>query len=172
MRPVKIEPNNKPVKTTPRKGNTLCQVFDEEKWPAPVGVGEPWPKPENEIKHQGGTACPCKTCAKPVQLAAPGIPMPDTTSPTWPHVFAFACAMEAKLARNRRKGDAAGWRADGTERLQPRLDDEVEELNHALSDYYSAHRQERDPKLRTAVLLEAADVANFAMMIADCVTHE
>jgi len=80
--------------------------------------------------------------------------------------------MEHKLSTNRRKGDAAGWRADGPERLQPRLDDEVEELDHALSDHYSSTGRSNQAALRKEVLLEAADVANFAMMIADCVQNE
>jgi hypothetical protein len=97
--------------------------------------------------------------------------MPDQNSATWKHVFAFACVMEFKLSQNRRKGDSAGWRKDGANALQERLDDEVEELAAALGQYYLS-----DPDTvkqhRLAVWLEAADVANFAMMIADCIAHE
>ena len=72
--------------------------------------------------------------------------------------------MEFKLSQNRKKGDAAGWRKDGAAKLQDRLDDEIEELNGAL--WNGVKPDKRD------VLLEAADVANFSMMIADCVNHE
>lgn len=153
----------------------LARQFNEDNWPTPQSnEGEPWPKPDQTLHHQGGMECPCPTCVPPhpVKLA-PGVPMPDTKgSPTWPHVFAFACAMEFKLSVNRRKGDAAGWRRSGADALSERLDAEVEELDEALGVYYSAHRDERDEKARKDVLLEAADVANFAMMIADCVTNE
>jgi len=112
--------------------------------------GEPWPKATPEVIVERHRAIPLP----------PGIPSPDTNSPTWAFVFAFACAMEYKLSKNRKKGDAAGWRKSGAAALQDRLDDEVEELNAALWDAVKPDKG--------AVLLEAADVANFAMMIADC----
>ena len=161
MNPNKITRDNKPV-----KGKT-CLRYSEDNWPDAKTIGgEPWPAPDETLPHRGGKSCECKTCTPPprvVQLA-PGVPMPDLTSATWPHVFAFACAMEHKLSKNRLKGDPAGWRKDGAAKLQDRLDDEIEELNGALW-----HAKTPD---KGAVLLEAADVANFAMMIADCVQHE
>lgn len=78
-------------------------------------------------------------------------------SPTFPFVLSFARVMESKLAQNRHKGDSDGWRSAGTEKLFSLLRKEVEELSQAIQD--------RDA---TAIALEAADVANFAMMVADC----
>lgn len=172
MRPVKIEPNFKPMKCAKK-----VREYNEDNWPSPKSnEGEPWPTPDSGvIPHLGGKNCDCRTCIprprslpSPVSLP-PGIPMPDQTSATWPFVLAFACAMEHKLSLNRRKGDSAGWRRSGAHALQDRLDDEVEELAEALANY--------GPKAimcdsnRLHVLLEAADVANFAMMIADCVEN-
>lgn len=79
--------------------------------------------------------------------------LPD--SPTWPMVMAFALCMEKKLAKNRHKGDSEGWRCDTRSELLVRLKQEVGELELVLtgdSEY---------------VINEAADVGNFAMMIAD-----
>jgi len=146
--------------------------YSEENWPEAKTIGgEPWPAPDTTLPHRGGGNCKCETCTPRLPtprresiLLAPGIPMPDQTSATWPTVFAFACAMEHKLSLNRRKGDSAGWRKDGAAALQDRLDDEIEELNSALWDMKKPDKG--------AVLLEAADVANYAMMIADTVQHE
>lgn len=85
--------------------------------------------------------------------AAPG----EGESPTWPHVMAFAKRMEGKLAKNRHKGDRAGWLADHPGDLLRRIRDEANELENAiLSDHSSED-----------VWQEAADVANFALMVAD-----
>lgn len=96
-------------------------------------------------------------------------------STTWPWVLAFAHEMERKLSENRHKGDRDGWaHADALE-LMSRLRDEVDELHDAIcrpegdqcgcrsvSECY--HSQSYDEH---EVVSEAADVANFAMMIAD-----
>lgn len=87
------------------------------------------------------------------QLAA----VPD--SPTWPIVLAFALKMEAKLDKNRHKGDAEGWRKDDPFALHERLCQESNELSDAIG-LGSAEQ----------ITAEAADVANFAMMIADVAT--
>lgn len=71
-----------------------------------------------------------------------------------PEVAAFAQAMELKLRENEHKG---GWKNCDIFYLFSRLAEETAELKHAVIDRY--------PK--TSVLDEAADVANFAMMIAD-----
>lgn len=76
-------------------------------------------------------------------------------SPTWPYVLAFAKTMEEKLAMNRHKGDREGWVKDPVSALMRRLDDEMGELDHAV------HIQS------IAAGSESADVANFAMMVAD-----
>ena len=78
--------------------------------------------------------------------------MIDQNSPTWPWVLRFAQMMEAKLAANRHKGDRDGWIGMPRAALMDLLRAEVEELGAAANSEAG---------------LEAADVANFAMMIAD-----
>lgn len=78
-------------------------------------------------------------------------------SPTWPYVLAFAKRMESKLAKNRHKGNRDGWLKDSEYSLLNRLREEVAELNDAMD------RQESFVEVAD----EAADVANFAMMIGD-----
>lgn len=78
-------------------------------------------------------------------------------SPTWTYVLAFARRMEAKLDRNRHKGNREGWLKDEPIDLLARLVEEVVELQHALD-------REQSPDTISA---EAADVANFALMVAD-----
>lgn len=67
----------------------------------------------------------------------------------------FALAMEAELRANDHKG---GWHACTLSWLLRRLRVEVNELERAIK-----HKQ----RVGAEVLSEAADVANFAMMIAD-----
>lgn len=67
----------------------------------------------------------------------------------------FARAMEAKLVANDHKG---GWRGDSAPDLHKRLVEESAELKEALHDLKTS---------KQTILHEAADVANFAMMIAD-----
>ena len=81
----------------------------------------------------------------------------QTSSPTWPLVLAFAHEMERKLAQNRHKGDRSGWLHVSPESLIERIGDEFGELCEAVD--------RRDPSQH--VYDEAADVANFAMMVAD-----
>jgi hypothetical protein len=69
-----------------------------------------------------------------------------------PEVMAFAVLMETKLYMNDHKG---GWRNDTPEALLERLYEEVDELKEALL------------VKSVRIANEAADVANFAMMIAD-----
>jgi hypothetical protein len=70
-----------------------------------------------------------------------------------PEVLAFALSMERKLRENDHKG---GWQADHPLALMRRLKQEVEELDQAM---FNGNGQK--------ILNEGADVANFAMMIAD-----
>lgn len=81
----------------------------------------------------------------------------ESGSATLPWVLRFAHEMEGKLAKNRHKGDREGWRKDDALALLKRLEDEVRELRDAV--------ELRDTSER--ITGEAADVANFAMMIAD-----
>lgn len=64
--------------------------------------------------------------------------------------------MEHKLEQNRDKGDAEAWRKDSSLNLLHRANDESSELLEALL-----------AKTAEECALEAADVANFAMMIGD-----
>lgn len=80
----------------------------------------------------------------------------DESSPTWPSVRAFAQRMERKLAANRHKGGREGWLQEHPLTLLRLLYVELGELNYAMDRMESG---------------EAADVANFAMMIADRVTN-
>ena len=80
-------------------------------------------------------------------------------SPTWQFVLAFAVRMEAKLAKNRHKGDRPGWLPDQCppEFLRDKLDEERNELDDAIRLGESVN----------AVWDEAADEANLCMMRAD-----
>lgn len=70
-------------------------------------------------------------------------------------VARFAQDMERVLRANDHKG---GWQNETTGYLSKRLHQEVHELSRELM---------RKPRCCYAVRKEAADVANFAMMIAD-----
>jgi NTP pyrophosphatase (non-canonical NTP hydrolase) len=84
--------------------------------------------------------------------------------------------MEAALKANDHKH---GWRNDTGYELHHRLKQEVGELGEAIGirskqlwdrttgDYYFKDTYEPDTAKYDTVLAEAADVANFAMMIAD-----
>ncbi len=77
-----------------------------------------------------------------------------------PEVRAFAELMERVLRANDRKG---GWKHMKPPALLRRLDEEVAELHGAVN----IPRQPLTPIEHTWVAREAADVANFAMFIAD-----
>ena len=64
----------------------------------------------------------------------------------------FAEAMERRLQANDHK---PGWKGEAPDALLDRVDDELLELHMAVAAG------------RGAILLEAADVANFLMMVAD-----
>lgn len=77
-----------------------------------------------------------------------------------PEVLKFACLMEQKLRENDHKG---GWRDDSCDALLDRLREETLELQDACD----LHTSFASVGARNNLALEAADVANFAMMIAD-----
>ena len=82
-----------------------------------------------------------------------------------PEVLAFALAMERKLRANDHKG---GWGGCTTGYLRRRLRAEVRELMKAMDAV--RHAQQRlfaSPEQHAAVLDEAADVANFCLMLSD-----
>ena len=91
-----------------------------------------------------------------------------TGSPTWPIVLDFAKRMEAKLEKNRHKGDREGWLADDIDDLLERLREELCELDNAICD---THGNTADAWMAKQIANEAADVANFAMFIADWYLH-
>ena len=76
-------------------------------------------------------------------------------------MLAFAEAMEAKLRRHDNARGEHGWRDEHEDWLLDRLREETAELARAILTRVP------DDKWRRRVLHEAADVANFAMMIAD-----
>ena len=82
-------------------------------------------------------------------------------SATRPWVDAFADEMEKRLAANRHKGDREGW-----VKLRPPV---LMELLTKEHDELWAEIQADPHYNRARVLHECADVANFAMMIADVV---
>lgn len=87
-------------------------------------------------------------------------------------VLRFAARMEERLRANDHK---PGWSEDYLADLASRIDRETAELRRALkgpelfpgsmADNYSAGQLQ-------VIIKEAADVANFAMMIADNAQHE
>ena len=72
-----------------------------------------------------------------------------------PEVRVFARAMEARLRANDHK---PGWRDEDPDALLDRLRDETEELDASVNMGIPS---------KSAILAEAADVANFALMVAD-----
>jgi len=74
-----------------------------------------------------------------------------------PKVRRFAEYMELKLRENEHK---PGWQSDPAPGLLRRLREETVELEDILE-------LKESPVLRTFVTGEAADIANFAMMLAD-----
>ncbi|MGC1304769.1 MAG: hypothetical protein WA840_20560 [Caulobacteraceae bacterium] len=87
-----------------------------------------------------------------------------------PEVVAFANLMERQLRANAHK---PGWKSDRADALFVRLREEAEELRWALVSDQTYDTSDRGARLTPEqhrmgrVGREAADVANFAMMIAD-----
>ena len=77
-----------------------------------------------------------------------------------PCVLNFALEMESKLKKNDHK---TGWQGYAFYQLRDRLEDEVLELQEACAELEANRSKPRIKK----VIKEAADVANFAMMMAD-----
>jgi hypothetical protein len=83
---------------------------------------------------------------------------PDSVTGLRPVVHAFALLMERKLQRDDTK--KGHWRREGISVLWAMLQREMQELDAALMA----------PEPDEAIVLECADVANLAMMIADVLT--
>jgi hypothetical protein len=93
-------------------------------------------------------------------------------SATWPCVFEFARRMEAKLDLNRHKGDREGWLKDSPEALFCRIKDELHELDIAMQQGYVRLNEPANSEMwANKIANECADVANFAMMVADWYLH-
>lgn len=76
----------------------------------------------------------------------------------------FADAMEAKLKKNDHK---AHWEGMAPDDLLRRLHQEVSELRTEVVGWSQERFVTAGERVRRRVLAEAADVANFALMIAD-----
>ncbi len=98
---------------------------------------------------------------------APAVASSDllADSPTWPYVLAFAKRMEAKLAKNRHKGDRSGWMKDHPWNLVERILDETVEVQECFATDGAGETWMVKTPEETAD--ECADVANFCMMTAD-----
>ena len=86
-----------------------------------------------------------------------------------PMVKAMAQAMERKLRENDHKG---GWARDSPDALLYRLSEESGELRRAVMTHGYFVRTRPGEPLEAAIKLvvdEAADVCNFAAMVADVV---
>ena len=90
-------------------------------------------------------------------------------SPTWPYVLAFAKRMEAKLEKNRHKGNREGWLKYHPWSLVERILDETVEVQQCFTHFKGDIVLAKTPE-ETAD--ECADVANFCMMISDVVTTD
>ncbi len=99
--------------------------------------------------------------AVPSPLARVPAPSAPVEAVAWrPEVVALASLMERQLRANDRKG---GWRGVPEYELLKRLREETDELSDALTRRATLTGE----RLIENVGREAADVANFAMMIAD-----
>jgi len=79
-----------------------------------------------------------------------------------PQVMRLALEMERKLRLNEHKGGRETWLGTARAKLLNRLHDEVAELEKAVVQHGNGVEGSLD-----AMQAEAADIANFAMMIAD-----
>jgi len=75
-------------------------------------------------------------------------------------VLRFALKMEEKLKDNDHKG---GWNSSSISYLMSGMDREIEELSYAVGQEGQIYTR----KDRANIVSECADVANFAMMLAD-----
>lgn len=90
---------------------------------------------------------------------------PDLPRSEFEALHSFQGVMFEKLAANRHKG---GWSQDTIARLLERLEGELVELRQALDTWSKAPPvTSKEEEAARKVAREAADVANFAMMIAD-----
>ena len=77
-------------------------------------------------------------------------------------VMSFALTMEEKLCMHDEQRGPTGWKNEPVDYLLNRLSEEVAELRKAIADGASLN----------TINLEAADVGNLAMMVADAHTYQ
>lgn len=124
----------------------------------------PGRQPQPDVKP---APCNCARCQEELaaqqaavrkDVLARRIAKDPTYPPLRPSVADFAARMEATLKKHdAKKGGQENWRCEGERVMLARLKIEIAELELALID--------GTPREAAA---EAVDVANFAMMIADC----
>lgn len=119
-------------------------------------MGEAWLRPENGLS--------LRAMASAAWRAAPHGVVPPVAVALRPVVQRFAEVMEAKLRENDHKG---GWEEDSPSDLFARLMEESNELERSFEPVAGCVPVVHDAALASKVAREAADVANFAMMIAD-----
>jgi hypothetical protein len=81
-------------------------------------------------------------------------------------LYEFAIIMENKL-RTKDKDFPEGWSQDSIHYLLERLDEELDELKVAYTKFLSCENELGTERMLADIVIEAADVANFAMMIGD-----
>ena len=84
-----------------------------------------------------------------------------------PKVIALAQAMERKLSQHDGDRGENGWLEETPSWLLERLEEELKELATVVGMYEESTEVSDRERRRKMVLKEAADVANFAMMVAD-----
>lgn len=94
----------------------------------------------------------------------------DVINEHFPELWLFTNEMARKLNKHREQ-KSNNWKIDSPETLLERLKEEVEELERVLRSIRNLPAIAKNPTvekvLMEAVRHEAADVGNFAMMIAD-----
>ena len=104
-----------------------------------------------------------KTC--PIRGHAAELGLLDLNDYLRPEVQTFAMAMEDRLRANDHKG---GWDNEFPQRLIERCREELGELDVAIDEIRANGPNE---ERLASVLMEAADVGNFAMMVEDVVRN-
>lgn len=92
------------------------------------------------------------------------VPVVSLSGEVRPQVLVLAKAMEVKLRRNDHKGQWQAFGPGGPAWFLARLREELAELEEAVR---LQSENPGDADLAYDVLFEAADVANFAAMVAD-----
>lgn len=157
----------------PLKERPLSYRIPSEIYHAVFGaIGEAsmcWkPQPNGVFNTEQASQVAVRLCFKIAEELEKPKAEPINDSPTWAFVMEFAKQMEAKLEKNRHKGNREGWINDDIDALLERLRQEVAELDTAICEAHLRLREPANAKwIAQKVAEEAADVANFALFIAD-----